>query len=109
MMFRLNIKPLSLNSAYRGRRFSTPELNSFKQEVYYLSPKIIKIPKGKIAVKYVFGVSSKNCDGDNLIKCLQDAIADKYGFNDREIYKWEVEKVDVKKGCEFIEFEIKEV
>lgn len=106
-MHKIKIKPLSLNSAYRGRRFTTPELKSFKNEVFYLLPKI-DIPKGKLKVEYVFGVSSKNADGDNLIKCFQDAIADCYRFNDKVIYKWEVEKVDVKKGDEFIYFDVKE-
>jgi hypothetical protein len=104
-MEHIKIKPLSLNSAYRGRRFTTPELKIFKEELFYKLPKII-IPSGKLKVKYIFGVSSKNADGDNLIKCLQDALADKYGFNDKIIYKWDVEKIDVKKGEEYIDFEI---
>ena len=101
----IKLKPLSLNSAYRGRRFTTPELKSFKNELFYLLPKII-VPKGKLKVRYIFGVSSKNADGDNLIKCFQDAIADTYRFNDKLIYKWDVEKIDVKKGEEYIKFKI---
>lgn len=104
----IKIKPLSLNSAYRGRRFTTPELKSYKEAIHYLAPRL-KIPKGKLKVSYKFGVSSKNCDGDNLIKCLQDALADKYGFNDKVIYKWDVEKIDVKKGKEFISFKIEKI
>ena len=104
-MYFLDIKPLSLNCAYRGRRFTTPELKSFKQAIYFLAPKIT-IPKGKLKVKFIFGVSSKNADGDNLIKCVQDSLAEKYNFNDKQIYRWEVEKIDVKKGSEYIEFEI---
>lgn len=104
-MFKLKVKPISLNSAYRGRRFATPELREFKTEVYYSLPKL-KIPKGKLKAKYVFGVSSKNCDGDNLIKAIQDVLSEKYEFNDRVIYKWDVEKIDVPKGEEYIEFEL---
>lgn len=104
-MIHLPLKALSLNSAYRGRRFTTPELKQFKRDVSILLPKL-KIPDGKLQVKYRFGVSSKNSDGDNLIKCFQDALAECYGFNDKRIYKWEVEKVDVRKGSEYIKFEI---
>ena len=43
-------------------------------------------------------MSSKNSDGDNLIKAFQDALAEQYGFNDRDIYRWEVEKRIVAKG-----------
>jgi hypothetical protein len=44
----------------------------------------------------VFGVSSKASDGDNLIKAWQDALCEKCGFNDRDIYHWDVEKVIVR-------------
>lgn len=105
MIIRLKIKAVSLNACYRGRRFKTPLLESFKEEVYLKAPKI-QIPAGKLQVKFIFGVSSKNSDGDNLIKVFQDALAEKYGFNDKMIYKWDIEKVDVKKGEEYIDFEI---
>lgn len=104
-MEHIKIKPLSLNSAYRGRRFKTKELENYKTSLSYLLPKL-KIKNGKLSVKYIFGVSSKGADGDNLIKCFQDTIAEKYRFNDNKIYKWDVEKIDVKKGQEYIEFEI---
>jgi Holliday junction resolvase RusA-like endonuclease len=65
------------------------------------------VPKGRLAVHYVFGVSSSNADGDNLIKAFQDALAEKYGFNDRDIYCWSVEKQVVPKGKEFIDFELR--
>lgn len=104
-MTTIKVKPISLNHAYRGRRFETYELKAFKRDVAISSPSI-KIPSGKLKVKYIFGVSSKNSDGDNLIKCFQDAIAKKYGFNDNRIYKWEVEKIDCEKGEEFISFDI---
>jgi Holliday junction resolvase RusA-like endonuclease len=108
-MVRLNIKPLSLNNAYRGRRFKTPELEQFKRDIMRLLPPDPMWPAtghGKLSVRYVFGVSSKNSDGDNLIKVFQDALADCYGFNDKRIYEWHVKKVDVPKGSEFIEFDI---
>ena len=57
-------------------------------------------------MKYVFGVSSKNADGDNAIKAFQDILAEYMGFNDREIYHWDITKVDVEKGEEFISFEL---
>lgn len=106
-MVRIPIKSISLNSAYRGRRFATDELKDFKEELAYLIPKSYKIPKGgKLAVKYIFGLSSKNADLDNQIKATQDSLAEYYGFNDKMIYSLQAEKVDVKKGEEFIEFEI---
>lgn len=104
---KLPIKALSLNHAYIGRRWSTAELTTFKKNVGLLLPKI-QLPKGRLKVSYIFGVSTKNSDGDNLVKCFQDCLADKYAFNDNQIYKWEIEKVLVPKGQEFIDFEIEE-
>lgn len=104
-MFKLNIKPLSLNHAYRGRRFSTPELKLYKRAIYLMAPKL-KVEAGKLKIKLEFGVSNKGVDGDNLIKCVQDSLAEKYCFNDNRIYKWDVEKIDVPLGQEYINFEI---
>jgi len=108
-MIKILIKPLSLNQAYRGRRFKTKELSLYKQAIGLLAPKIpqISLSTGKLEARYRFGMSSKGSDVDNCVKCLQDALAETYGFNDNKIYKITVEKVDVKKGAEFIEYEIK--
>jgi Holliday junction resolvase RusA-like endonuclease len=105
-MYHVAIKPLTVNRAYQGRRFRTPELLAYQRELSYLLPKI-EVPRGKLAVRYVFGVSSSNSDGDNLIKAFQDALAEQYGFNDRDICHWEVEKRIVPKGQEFVEFELR--
>ena len=104
-MHHIPIKPLTVNRSYQGRRFATPELKAFKQALIYLLPPL-SIPKGPLRVTYVFGVSSKAADGDNLIKSFQDALCEKYGFNDRDIYHWDVEKVIVPKGQEYAGFEI---
>ena len=105
-MVRLSVKPLSVNAAYRGRRFATKELSAYKEELGWLLPRAYEVPEGPLAAWYVFGVSSKGADGDNLIKALQDVLAERYGFNDKRIYHWSVTKVDVPKGKEFVEFEL---
>lgn len=66
----------------------------------------LEVPPGMLGVRYVFGVSSKASDGDNLVKAFQDAVAEHYGFNDNRIYSWEIQKVIVKKGGEFVDFEL---
>src|SRR3990167_10689864 len=106
-MIKLPIKAISFNRAYQGRRFATPELKKYKRDVALLLPPL-QIPKtGKLRARYVFGVSSKASDADNLVKGIQDILAEVYGFNDKMIYRLEVEKVDVKqKGDEYIMFEI---
>lgn len=105
-MTRIAIKPLSVNDAYCGRRFATKELAAFKEELGWLLPRKLEVPDGPLSARYVFGVSSIAADGDNLIKAFQDALAERYGFNDRRIYHWDVTKVDVSRGHEFVEFEL---
>lgn len=104
-MHKINIKPLSVNQAYRGRRFATNDLKNYKRALAYLLPKL-KIPKGKLGVSYEFGLSSKGADGDNLIKAFQDCLAEQYNFNDNKIYEWQVCKKDVPKGKEYVTFSI---
>lgn len=69
-MQKIRIKPLSVNRSYQDRRFARQELKAYKQELGYSFP-AIKIPKGKLAARYEFGVSSKASDGDNLIRPLE--------------------------------------
>ena len=68
----------------------------------------MQVGDGRLSISLRFGVSSKNADVDNPIKPFLDILQKKYGFNDRQIYLLTVEKVDVPKGSEYIEFEIKE-
>lgn len=103
----LKIKALSVNQSYKGRKFPTQELKRYKSDLSYLLPKS-NIPAGKLEVKYIFGCSSKNSDADNCVKSFQDILAEYYGFNDKMIYRLNIEKVDVKKGEEYVAFEIKE-
>lgn len=102
----INIKPLSVNNAWQGKRFKTPAYKSYEKEL--LSKlRALEIPRGKLILIAKFGLSSKLADWDNPVKPFQDCLQKKYGFDDRRIYKAIIEKVNVKKGEEFIEFEIK--
>ena len=107
-MNRIKIKPISVNEAYRGRRFKTKDYKSYERDLSLLLPHI-DVPEGKLQVHYIFGLSSKGSDYDNQIKAFQDIMSSNYGFNDNRIYKAVIEKVDVKKGEEYIDFELKEL
>lgn len=96
-----------MNNAYIGRRFKTENLRQYKKDLSILLPKI-EVPKGKLELTLHFGVSYKSTDGDNLIKCFQDSLAEQYGFNDKMIYRWVIEKHDVNKKEEYVAFSIKE-
>ena len=101
----LNIKPLSVNEAWRGRRFKTPKYSKYINDMLRIL-KPLKIPDGALHVNVTFGLSSKAADVDNPLKCFIDCLQKKYGFNDNRIYKITAEKCDVKKGAEYIDFKI---
>ena len=101
----LKVKPLSVNGAWQGRRFKTDTYNAYETLLLYMLPKM-QVPNGKLKLKICFGMSSKASDIDNPVKLFIDILQKKYGFNDKNIYKLEVEKQDVEKEQEFIEFEL---
>jgi len=106
-MIKLDIKPLSVNQAWQGKRFKTPKYKNYEREMLLILPKIqIGIPPYKLKIE--FGFSSKLSDIDNPVKMFLDCLVKKYGFDDRDIYQINVEKYIVPKGNEYIKFELNE-
>lgn len=106
-MPRIKIKPLSVNDCWQGRRYKTGDYTAYETLLLYkMLPKDIDIPEGRLCIKYVFGFSSASSDWDNPIKPLSDILQKKYNFNDKRIKRAVVDVVQVKKGEEFIDFEI---
>lgn len=103
---KIKIKPLSVNECWQGRRFKTKEYNDYEEELLLMLPKMV-VPGGLLEVEYIFGLSSKNADIDNIVKPLTDILQKKYDFNDKRIYRMILRKIDVKKGGEFIEIEFR--
>mgnify|MGYP003664311728 FL=1 len=103
---RINIKPLSVNECFQGRRFKNIKYKKYEKELIFMLPKL-QIPDGKLEITIIFGFSSSASDWDNPIKPFQDILQKRYGFNDSRVYKATVIKEIVKKGQEFIEFDIK--
>lgn len=104
-MNKIEVKPLSVNRCWQGRRFKTDEYGVYEKLVIYRLPKI-KVPEGKLLVRLEFGVSNKASDIDNPVKPFLDCLQKKYGFDDKRIYLLEVAKEDVKKGKEYIAFSL---
>lgn len=103
---RLDIKPLSVNDAWQGRRVKTQKYRNFEAAVL-LMLKPLEIPEGELEIYLKWGFSSAGSDWDNPIKPFQDCLQKKYKFNDNRVVRAITEKVKVKKGEEFIEWEIK--
>lgn len=106
-MVKLDIKPLSVNEAWKGRRYKTDKYKSFERAVLLMLPRKMDIPEGPLSLSLEFGFSSANSDIDNPVKMFIDCLQKKYGFNDKRIFELNIKKRPVKKGAEFINFKIK--
>ena len=103
---KINIKPLSVNQAWRGRRFKTQKYKDYEKELMYKLPSnFYQIESGKkLTLTMEVGFSSKLSDLDNVAKQFIDGLQKKYDFNDRYIYRLVLEKRIVTKGQEYIDF-----
>jgi Holliday junction resolvase RusA-like endonuclease len=107
MNFTINIKPLSINEAFKGRRFRSDKYNLFIKNCLLQLPVSIIIPdKLNIKLAIEFGFSSSRSDIDNCCKTFIDCLVKKYGVDDRYFYELHVFKKVIKKGEEYIKFKI---
>ena len=102
---RVNIKPFSVNKAWKGRRYRTDEYKAWSQELTYLL-KAMEIPEGPLELRITWGVSNMQSDTDNPCKPFQDVLSAYLGINDSRFRKITLEKVKTAKKAEFIDYEI---
>ena len=107
MYHKLNIKALSSNKMWQGRRFRTREYDQYEQEIMLLLPRITVSSTDKLEITIIVGFSNKMSDIDNIAKPLIDILQKAYLFNDRNIWRLVLEKGEiVTKGSEYIKFSI---
>lgn len=104
-MRKVNIKPLSVNEAWQGRRFKTKAYREYTKVLITLLPSI-EIPNPPFKIDLIFGFSNSLSDLDNPVKGVMDIMQKRYNFNDRDVYEMTIKKEIVKKGSEFIKFNI---
>ena len=102
MNITLFTKPLSVNRAYKGRRFRTTEYDKYEKQVTALLPNI-EIKPFPRSIAFEFGFSNSCQDIDGPVKLILDILQKKYGFNDRDIYELHIKKTIVPKGNEYIQ------
>jgi hypothetical protein len=102
---KLDIKPLSVNKCWQGKRFKTKEYLLYEKKCILLLPNI-KVGVPPYLLNIVFGLSSPLADIDNGLKPFIDILQKKYDFNDKDIVELNVKKEKTVKGGEFILFEI---
>lgn len=105
----IQIKPLSVNEAWQGKRFKTPKYKDWIKEASIQLKSITPPSTKRLKLIVNFGVSNSAADIDNPLKPLLDLIQKKYQINDNRFYKLEVTKEITKKGSEYIKFTIEEI
>ena len=104
-MKKINIKPISVNNCWQGRRFKTKEYLQYEKDLLLMLPKM-KLCNAPYLIDIEFGFSSSLADIDNPLKPFLDVLQKKYLINDRDIYKLNVTKSVIQKGSEYIKFKI---
>lgn len=104
----IQIKPLSVNDCWQGRRFKTDKYKDYEKLVLLMLPKQIDV-SGPFRIKIEFGFSNVQSDIDNPLKPFLDILQKKYSINDKEVYELIVKKTVVKKGNEFIRYSISQI
>ena len=90
------IAPLSVNKAWQGRRFKTPEHKAWERAVLLSLPKRDMV-RGLVRVTYEFGLTPRTfaiTDTGNLEKCFTDCLVKRgYIEDDRYIIEMALRKV----------------
>ena len=94
----IDIKPLSVNKCFQGRRFRTKDYLSYEKELSLKLGKLEKI-KGYITVVIeLYLVNDKRTDIDNVLKPLLDILTKKGAWeDDRKIRELHIYKYPSKK------------
>lgn len=103
MTHAIRIKALSVNEAWKGRRFKTDAYKAYEHALMLMLPRMT-IPEGNLSLSITVAYSSKASDIDNCIKPFVDVLQKKYGFNDNRIYRMVIDKLICNKGAEYIHF-----
>lgn len=104
-MINIDIKPFSINKAWKGRRYKTESYKMWRSEfstLFKLEAKNIPMIKGYVQVDYAFFIENyKKSDGENFIKTTSDSIVENGLIeDDRFIKKYTIEKFMLEEGEE---------
>jgi len=104
-MIKIDIKPLSVNEAWKGKRFKTDQYKDYESVLMWMLPRL-SIPEPPLKLELEFGFSNSGSDWDNPIKPFQDILQKKYGFNDKDVFEAVVRKFKVPKGKDYLKFKL---
>lgn len=104
-MLSINLKPLSTNDAWRGRKFSTQAKKLYEAQLRERLEWCTFSGKPPYRIHFKFYISSMQ-DYDNCIKVSQDTLCEFFDINDRDIHYAIIEKIPTKRWEEHFEVEI---
>ena len=100
-------KPMSVNECWQGRRFKTKKYKEYREYLQCTLPPCLSVPdKTPLMVVIEFWFSNSASDIDNPVKPVLDAIQDRYGINDKRVFKLEVEKKIVARWEDYFSYQI---
>ncbi len=98
------IPGLSVNKIYSGRKTRSWHYKKYRKQIFNFledyDPNLFCL-KGNLHLSIEVGFSSKLSDLSNIIKALEDCLAEKFKFNDRQISDISMKKFLVNKGDEY--------
>ena len=101
----LKVKPLTVNQAWKGRRYTSDDYKAYIAECLYKLPKITVEAKRYEIIFRFYLIHHATTDYDNLIKPIQDILVKKGILpDDRFIYKASQEKIP--SNTDYIEIEL---
>lgn len=106
MFIKLEIKPLSVNKAWQGRRYKTDEYKLYEENVMFMLRriKLLDIDFLKpLKIEIVAGMSV-SADIDNVVKPFLDILQKRFNFNDKNIMELFLKKEITPK--KYIKFKI---
>lgn len=104
MKMRLDVKSLSVNKCWQGRRFKTTDYKDYERTLLEELPDPAEdfVFNQPLHLNMIFGLSNMAADIDNGIKPLQDILQKKYEFDDKWVFSMEIDKYMVPRGREFM-------
>ena len=110
--FHLDTAPMSVNRAYGVGRKTMFKSKAYKDYDALVSKALeghsmpVDVAEGKLKIKFRFRFTRSNSDIDNPVKPLQDILQRHFGFDDKQVYRLEVEKLHYSGAPPFLEVEI---
>lgn len=98
IQIKVDIKPISINAAFQGKRFKTKQCKDYEKDLWVLLPKKPMV-KGEVEVWFdFFLINFSKTDLSNLVKVTEDILVKKgYIEDDRKIVRMHLSKVKSKK------------